>query len=1216
MSTLKIICLRFLFLYLITSVYSSTIFSQHSSRQANILFYQLNTAHGLSDNYIFDLCFDKSGNLWIASGEGLNMFNGKTVTKFFHEEYPQLKNDYLRKLFCDDFNRIWVLTQDGHVTMIDENRKFHGISLYNNNKFIATRWLLYTKEFGVILFTRNGFYSLTEGKSILEQDSIPLSSFRKIEIIGIDTLLTKKYLQTEPYDSSNYIFNTDEGFFKINFKEKKPGRKYAFPELQILTKWGPDDLLVIGRTNPRLQSINLTSGIITDPLEGIKDQFGKPLTARVNYARKINSDQLLLTTQNDGLYIFNLSNRRLYNYKHNAADPTTIVNDWPTVIAADKNGWVFIGATPNGVSYFKSNAVIGQQAIFTDNKGNSYDGPVNKIVTRDNDIFYIGTGNNLLKWKRSTNTTTFIDYATINGEKLMNKDYTISLAFDNYHRLWFNAGSDGVFVLDKNDKPVKNLHFDTTKPNSLIASITNEMNLGPDGYMWLATRGGLCRINPKNFQVDYLEKTALNKLKGIYCYTIFFQDSDNLWIATNGKGLWHYRFSTDSMIVFNTQNRFINDVVVSINKDNDGNIYAGTIRGLQIFLRNGQTKVVTQKDGLMNSRVEILILDKRNRMWIGNDVGIACFNIHDSSLKYFDETYGLSIQGFRIAAYCQNSDDEQVWGTERGIQYFYPDELYNYKTNLKLNINRIETRKIVTNLTQSNSFNLTASDNYVSFYFGTIEYLTQLRTFYEYKLEGLDAGWIKVVNQNFVRYSAIPPGKYIFKVRASNDGKIWKEAENEVTINVGKPFLQKAWVRLFGIVLGVSLIWFVINFYRKKQMEQQEELETQMVINYFASQINSYQNTDDILWNVVQNCISKLKFEECVIYQVDEERNVLVQKAAHGPKMAKDFTISQPIEIPVGKGIVGSVAMTGKPELIGNTELDTRYIVDDAKRYSELAVPVIADHKVIGVIDSEHSRKNFFTQKHLNILTTIALLCGNQIQRAKAEDEKQKAKIETLENKQKVTESRLQSLRLQMNPHFLFNALNSIQQMILANEELVATRFLSRFSKLLRTILIHSDKETVTLKEELEILNLYIELEARRFKDSFHYTIECDEEIDEDEIKIPTLLIQPFVENAIWHGLMHKEGDRKLRLRFFETDNFLHCVIEDNGIGRKGSEEAKRANGQNSGHISKGIQVSLERLKTIHNKNGNEGSLNITDLYDENGQAAGTRVEINFPVQN
>jgi LytS/YehU family sensor histidine kinase len=229
---------------------------------------------------------------------------------------------------------------------------------------------------------------------------------------------------------------------------------------------------------------------------------------------------------------------------------------------------------------------------------------------------------------------------------------------------------------------------------------------------------------------------------------------------------------------------------------------------------------------------------------------------------------------------------------------------------------------------------------------------------------------------------------------------------------------------------------------------------------------------------------------------------------------------------------------------------------------------------------------------------------------------KQQAKIETLENKQKMTESRLQSLRLQMNPHFLFNALNSIQQMILANEEMVATRYLSKFSKLLRMILVHSDKEYVSLKEELEILHLYIELESIRFKDSFKYSIECDDQIDIDEIRLPTLLIQPFVENAIWHGLMHKEGNRLLQVKFSEQHDCIHCVIEDNGIGREKSREATLATGQGKKHTSKGIQVSMERLKAMNNGNGKEGELQIFDLKDENGNARGTRVEIIFPGQN
>jgi LytS/YehU family sensor histidine kinase len=313
---------------------------------------------------------------------------------------------------------------------------------------------------------------------------------------------------------------------------------------------------------------------------------------------------------------------------------------------------------------------------------------------------------------------------------------------------------------------------------------------------------------------------------------------------------------------------------------------------------------------------------------------------------------------------------------------------------------------------------------------------------------------------------------------------------------------------------------------------------------------------------------------------------------------------------------VGTVAKTGIAEIVNDTTIDARYIVDDEVRYSEIAVPIMLNERVIGVIDSENEKKNFFTDRHLKILNTIAALCAGQLKLVKAEEEKKKAEIELLQNKQKALESRLQSLRLQMNPHFLFNALNSVQQMILANEEMVATKYLSRFSKLLRAILVHSDKESITLRKELEILKLYIELESIRFKESFHYEIVCDKNIDTDEVKVPTLLIQPFVENAIWHGLMHKESNRKLKLEFGEENDRMHCIIEDNGVGRKKSQELKGIAPHGSSHQSRGIAVSTERLKAMKNRAGEEGHIKFIDLQHADGTAAGTRIEIDFPIIN
>jgi tetratricopeptide (TPR) repeat protein/putative methionine-R-sulfoxide reductase with GAF domain/DNA-binding CsgD family transcriptional regulator len=152
------------------------------------------------------------------------------------------------------------------------------------------------------------------------------------------------------------------------------------------------------------------------------------------------------------------------------------------------------------------------------------------------------------------------------------------------------------------------------------------------------------------------------------------------------------------------------------------------------------------------------------------------------------------------------------------------------------------------------------------------------------------------------------------------------------------------------------------------------------VFHCFESSILNSNSFEEAAWEVAKNCIYHLKLEDCVIYFLDQERNVLVQKAAYGPKNPFGFDILSPIEIPVGTGITGYVALTGQPMLIPDTSKEPRYLLDDRNRLSELAVPVIAGDKVIGVIDSEHSSLNYFTKNHLEIFTHIAKVLATRIE--------------------------------------------------------------------------------------------------------------------------------------------------------------------------------------------------------------------------------------------
>ncbi|HEX7015178.1 MAG TPA: histidine kinase [Cyclobacteriaceae bacterium] len=322
-----------------------------------------------------------------------------------------------------------------------------------------------------------------------------------------------------------------------------------------------------------------------------------------------------------------------------------------------------------------------------------------------------------------------------------------------------------------------------------------------------------------------------------------------------------------------------------------------------------------------------------------------------------------------------------------------------------------------------------------------------------------------------------------------------------------------------------------------------EEDHIEEIINYFAISLFGQNTVDEVLWDLTRNCISRLGFEDCVIYLVDEDRQVLVQKAAYGPKSPKDFTIYQPLEIPIGKGIVGSVARSGIAEIINDTTKDHRYIQDDAFRLSEICVPIVLEGVVIGVIDSENPLSNFFTEKHLKTLRLIASLCANKLLRARAETERRAHQEMLYQAQHELSMLSLKALRAQMNPHFIFNALNAIQYFITENRQTEAMKFLSLFSRFIRTTLDTSDQSFLPIACELEILDAYLKLERMRFNERFDFIIAVDPAVDIYDTEIPVLLIQPFVERVLTEGVLAYKWQSHLSIRFEVHGQEIICAI-------------------------------------------------------------------------
>ncbi|MFY0697582.1 MAG: histidine kinase [Balneola sp.] len=241
------------------------------------------------------------------------------------------------------------------------------------------------------------------------------------------------------------------------------------------------------------------------------------------------------------------------------------------------------------------------------------------------------------------------------------------------------------------------------------------------------------------------------------------------------------------------------------------------------------------------------------------------------------------------------------------------------------------------------------------------------------------------------------------------------------------------------------------------------------------------------------------------------------------------------------------------------------------------------------------------------ILEIFIFGMGLGILMKRREDEK------TILNKE-MEKVKMRALQTQMNPHFIFNSLNSIRSYMIKNETKHASGYLAKFSRLIRQILEYSTEEFITLKEELQVLNLYVQIEQLRFRDEFGFIIEVDESLNEEELIVPPLIVQPFLENAIWHGLMQKQGEKKIELSVKDKGSTIKIILRDNGIGRE--EASRSSSGIKKETRSMAIDLTTQRIELLEEKGVDGDKVKIIDLYDDSRAPTGTEVRLELPKIN
>ena len=1183
---------------------------------------------GLSNNTVSGITQDKRGYVWIATAGGLNRFNGSRFVQFHsNDDSLSLPAEVISSLHWLDEYRLAVLTSGLHIIDTRTGKARNLFIPYHNLqyqfKFNMIERVLGGDNGDLYVLSRSGFYHYDRDYKLLSrfdyyrEEEVPTEHFFwGRELFEIDD---KRLLIT----SINGIYIYDKKIMKI--KKMTAGdcpllteilpyadAYYSFFQPKrgqfILHKFGTDTMLYFNTIeNKRVVS---------------KIPF-MPSPTEIHWRSRLIpvSDTLMyLTSHQAGFFKlrFDPSSGVIRFYPERYFDSylcSGVLRD------RDNNLWV---ATTTGL-FRQNNQRLHMQLISlpAQMEAEFPDTKVDDIFVTNNKIYagIRGGGGILIFDKKNLKPKKQVRHKTNAGANHVRA----IMPWDNSTLL---LGTNGPLLLfDTKSETVREL----IPPKwNYTGDWTNDIYKDRKGNTWISANY-IYKYNPlqKSFKIFPHHPRLLS-----VPFAIEEDTAGNIWMA--GHGLARYNTMADSFdLVLDSfpyikmPDRQVNSIVVDYKNRIWFSCYNNGLAAYDI----GKRKYLhfTRKDGLPDNSINSQIIIG-NKLWLACSSGMACMDLETFRIVSFGKEDGFpDMPIIRGARFFYDKSLHQLYiGYTTAFVRFNPHEVLRRKAPPQVFIENLVVNGRTNVFLPTDQITTSWQDSEIRMTIGSINFSDGNSQRFAYRvIRKGHCEWIQLGSQPSFNISNLSPGIHRVQVKAYSPNNRWPEQIHEMSIKVLPPLWRKNWfifsMLAFILLLLYGLIKWRIWQVRKKEMEKtnlqklkadhyKNQFELEQISNYFSSSLTGKKNEDDVLWDVAQNLIGRMNYEDCMIYLWNEDKTKMVQKAAYGPKGKPEFISSQVFDVLPGQGVVGHVIISRQPVLIADTRKDPRYRVDEAFRLSEVCVPIIHNGELLGIIDSEHSLPNYFTERDIKILTTIATLIGNKLKQLQSEQSLDAKQQELANINLQLAEARLSALQSQMNPHFVFNALNSIKWMILDGNNEKASRYLSKFASMIRMTLDHSKDVFVTLDENIRYLKTYLEMEQLRFDESFTYSIDVGSNIDTAETAIPSMMIQPIVENAIWHGLTQSESAKKVTIKFTQEENTLTCTVEDNGIGIIKSEKLKEKT--HNPHRSVGLENLQNRVKIMNEKYDMDCSLTITDLKKIDRKSSGTRVVLRFNMIN
>ncbi len=612
-----------------------------------------------------------------------------------------------------------------------------------------------------------------------------------------------------------------------------------------------------------------------------------------------------------------------------------------------------------------------------------------------------------------------------------------SLVFGKSGSMW--AGTNNGLYNIKKKRIINSFISSDTNVNTLLGNSVLSLAFDKKGDLWIGTDRGLCLLEQNADTILRQSKREGKYLSSRLTRCIYEDREGNIWVGTTDKGINKIEANTGKIIQYknNLQDSttFWGKDATCFLQDVAGNIWIGGF-GLNRYDPEAESFAhYTESDGLANNYVMGILEDSSGNLWISTQNGLSKFDPVNNTFENFFSQDGLQDNEFTVASE-KLKNNHLMFGEKNGLNIIDPESIRKNEIapNISISNFMIFDKQTDYGFPQTKKIELEYDQNYFSFDYAAHDFSFPSKNKYAYKLENFDPEWFYTDASNRkAKYTNVPPGDYIFRVKAANNDGVWNEDGTAVELVINPPFWKTLWFYFLEGLLFVLLIVAYIK-YREKNIKEKNKL-------------------------------------------------------------------------------------------------------------------LLVEQKL---------------------------------------------------------------LRSQMNPHFIFNSLTSIQSFIFENNPIEAGSYLSKFSELIRSILYNSREEYISLEKEISTLKNYLEIQQLRYNKMFDYEIDVDSEIDIEMIAVPPMLAQPFIENSVEHGIKDLPGKGFISIKFSLSDESIFMIIEDNGIGVEASKKLK--DGKAKEHKSLATIITKERITILNSKLKRKSfSIQITDIVGRDGKVEGTRIKFIIP---